>query len=106
MKEEKDTKEEKVITTKKAKGKEKEKVPKEKVSENKETKDKDESKAEQPKVVEEQGNIHDQVKSLIDKGMNEEDTKEKIDTLKGILACWRLTRKKMLFIKSPMMLWT
>ena len=56
------------------------------MSENKETKDKDESKAEEPQVVEEQGNIHEQVQSLIDDGMNEEDTKEKIDTLKGILA--------------------
>ena len=53
------------------------------MSENKENKDKDESKMEEPQVVEEQGNRHEQVLSLIDDGMNEEDTNKKLIFLKA-----------------------
>ena len=70
------------------------------MSKNKETKDKDESKAEEPQVVEEQGNIHEQVQSLIDDGMNEEDTKKKFDTLKGILALLETNKEKDVICKK------
>ena len=64
------------------------------MSENKETKDKDESKAEKAEVMQEKGNIREQVQSLIDNGMNEEDTKKKISTFKGILALLQTNEEK------------
>lgn len=92
IKQDKDTKVEKVRTTKKGKVNENKQVPKEKVPANKDTTEVAECTVEKLEVKE-QVNIRDQVQSLIDEGMNVEETKKKINTLKGIIAMLESTEE-------------